>query len=182
MKLTREQAEARLNSERNAINIIHKKLYGDRAKGITLNIQPTVRALIGLTANRDGAAEAARTFGVDGHIALAASKGKVFGDNSRQSREDPQLKAVIEADLKQARSTAISRALAAMTALDDESLSKATAKDKAAIARDMASVYDKLSNKAAAISGSGATVIIYSPREKREDEFDTIDVEAHVAG
>jgi len=164
MKLTPEQATERLNSSKNAINIIHKQLYGGRAKGIKLSVPPTIRSLIGITANRDGSREAGKAFGVSSQLALAAGRGQIIGSDYKTSREDKEVKARIESDLKEARAQAISRTLAAMNSINDEDFQGASLRDKAGVARDLAAVYDKLSNKAAAISGSGATVIIYSPR------------------
>lgn len=181
MKITQEQANARLNSGQNAINIIHKQLYADRAKSQNLKIAPDVRSLIGICSNRDGSRETAANFGVSHTLAVAAANGKVFRGNHRESELDPQIADKVQANLKSAKAEAISRALAAMQSITEDKLAECDAKDSAAIANHMASVYDKLTNKQAAISGSGATVIIYSPREKKESEFDSIDIEAHVA-
>lgn len=181
MKLTQDEANARLNSGQNAINIIHKQLYADRARGIKLNVPPTIRALIGITANRDGMEETARNFEVSRPLVTAASNGRVISKSTAESREDKEVADRVKSDLKKASAEAIARALSAMQAITPDKLDKCEAKDAAAVANHMASVYDKLSNKQAAISGSGATVIIYSPREKREDEFESIDIEAHVA-
>lgn len=181
MKLTQQEAEARINSGQNAINIVHKQLYADRAKGTALHVPSSVRALIGITANHDGSGETAKNFGVSHTLAIAASHGKVIGNNHRESREDKEVADRVKSDLKRASSEAIARALAAMGSITDDKLAGCSAKDSAQVAAHMASVYDKLSNKQAAISGSGATVIIYAPREKSLDEFESIDIEAHVA-
>jgi len=96
VKLTQDQANARLNDERNAINIIHKQLYADRAKGIKLNVPTTVRALIGITSNHDGAKRTANAFGVSEPLAIAASRGQVVGSSTRgQSRDDLEVKSAV---------------------------------------------------------------------------------------
>lgn len=181
MKLTQDEANARLNSGQNAINIIHKQLYAERQRSNRLKLAPDVRSLIGISANEGNARESAAAFGVSHNLALAASKGRVVGKASRDGEVIESVADNVKKNLKAAKEEAISRALAAMNSITDEKLAKSSAKDSAAVANHMASVYDKLSNKQAAISGSGATVIIYSPREKSLDEFESIDIEAHVA-
>lgn len=143
------------------------------------NIPESLRKIIGETAvidGREAALELAEEFGVSSSSVSAYSKGAT----STASYDTPA-KSIIQ-HINKSRERAIKRASktlnSALSAISQEKLDYADAKDLSGIAKDMAVIIKNLEPQQQSTSeaSNGPSFVIFAPQFRKEESFDFIDV------
>lgn len=181
MILTEEQAVRHLTSEKNVLRDIESVHVKDFKNGKVIchegggavkklgTIQKRVIASVAIeSGDKSGTAEA---FGISRQAATNISNGKTADG----TKPDVELRDFVERKRQSVAEVALAKTLEAFNLITGDKLSKVSARDLASIAKDSATVYDKLSGKSGG-SGSGVKVMIYAPTVRSVGEYDVIEV------
>ena len=184
MFLTNEEIEKRLNSEDNLINIKnndkignvkvikHAGVAGGRTAG-HLNTTEEERIAAGVLSRTVGSQIAAEIVGISPMYASqigGGSKGNVID----------KVDSILDSTKKQVETLAAERLLTALGFLDDDKLANSKATDLASIAANMSRTMSNMRDKVVNNSSGGVkvNVILYQPKQAKEDHFDFIEVSA----
>jgi hypothetical protein len=189
--LTEEQVKARLNSQdnlaknptenRNPKNIVSEEVLvtpihnGGRRNGDT-NIPPFIRELVGTFANMEPSKAVAEVFGVSKSQADQYKSGCVT-----PGVPDPNLISQLNKNLSRAHELAIEKMVASLEGISETDIKNARVRDKASIARDLASVAEKLTPKELPKERGDFQLIVYSPTVRTENFYETKEVITPVA-
>lgn len=154
--------------------LIEKVVDIQRGRGNTSEVPEPLRALIA-TESLSGAQTKllAETFGVSEHSVKAYAHGAT--SLRTYNKPDPALTKAIENHREQIIGPATSRLLAAINAITEEKLDKAKVRDVAGVASSMSQVIKNMTPDSNGITNN-QQVIIYKPRMRAEDEYETIEV------
>jgi hypothetical protein len=181
MFLTNEQANARLNSEKNLALRFAKDpdVQADVQTGNTITekvIPLSGKNRINLTKDeRTNIAIATRTGAKTQTEVARASNLQLLTVNNIHSGKT---KGIDEARVKEVtdsvRDQALDRLMASLGLLTDDKLSGCSAKDLSVVASNMGRVFDKIRDKVE--TPDNINFIIYSPELKQERAYDVIDI------
>lgn len=182
MLITKEQAEARLNSPDNLANQVvrnnsHFEIvkinHGGREQGRATDLTEQERATIGALAHLDTAKNIAREFGISRQHVENLKFGRV-GARGGDEKEHPELKSKLGQKLEQVRDVALDKLMESLGLITQENLSECDAKDLSGIAANMSKVVEKTLPKQ---DGSqGVKIQIYAPQLKEIDQFKLVEV------
>jgi hypothetical protein len=133
-----------------------------------------MRAIIGAVSVATGPSAAARLVGGadQGYISILDD-----GRTHPGRGPDPELKAAIDADVKQLHDLALSKAVKAVQVINDDQLKELKPREAASVAKDLATVIERTSPRVPATS-NGTAIIFYSPENRPDEAFETITVKA----
>ena len=158
---------SRVSSSRNLLNILptveHRPLNGRVIGTKSPHIPVMLKKIIGEAANLEG-----------GNKAFADAFGIGEASVKRAKKDNGELKEEIDMAI---HNTAVDR-IAGMfeTCLVPENLAKLDAKDATRAMKDLSKVAGDFGGRKATFNGP--TIIIYSPTQHSEQDYDVIDVEA----
>lgn len=168
--LTEEEATQRLESSENLINSLQIKTLnnGGKHKG-TPNFSDMERVLAGSLAHLSGGKATAAAIGMTPQQVSNIKTGKSGGDKIQDG---------IDHTLGIIKDRALNRVAAALNLITDEKMEEIKPREAAAIAKDMAAVYEKVSDKSQQALGLGLQVIVYTPQQHKDASvYDVIEVE-----
>lgn len=147
-----------------------------RGKG-NIQVPESLRKIIGETNVLDGRQEAltiAKEFGVSPSSVSAYANGA----NSTASYRNPtDIKSFIDKSRKRIQNKARSKLFMALEQITEEKLAEAKLRDVSGVARDMSSIIRDTEPKTEnGISINGSKVIVYRPRMREEEDYETIAV------
>lgn len=155
--LTDSELNVRLSSANNA------------AKGRTIGakeIPDSLREIIGFSAHFEKAKEVAKVFNVSDHSTHMA----------KESRNHPNVREKIQSRLGAAHDLALEKMLKAMGVIDDNKIEALEPLQALEVAKGMAQIIDKTSEKTPIFGGGN--VMIYAPQVRSESDYrDAITVE-----
>lgn len=161
-----EDVERQLSHE---ANVLHKLMHDNsRPKGI-VNIPKDEKVMIGALARSIGPSEAAKVFDVAISTASNAAKGMTTHNKTNQ-----ELKAKVEDKVKDIHEVAAEKLLSTLNFVDMEKVAEAKPRDQVAIAKDLASVIDKTTQRDD--TGTHVQVVVYAPQSVPSSSFPTIEV------
>lgn len=134
-----------------------------------------MRVLVGVMAHYDRRKNVANEFDVNENVVTHSKNGKI--SDGHGGHVVPELKERVETAVGKARETAVDRLVATLEALTTERIEKVVGKtpEKAtSMARDLATVVEKVTPKA--VEGANVHVHVYAPREREESEYQTIQI------
>jgi hypothetical protein len=177
------ESDERLSRDDNlAAKVEVRKLHeGGRKNGDT-NLTPLMRTLIGAAAEVDGNnAKTAKTFGVSDRAVANYRKGRTSRSTPIKAEARAEVEEVVEVvkDQKQdIKSKATSRLDSLFNGpISEENLSTLKPREAVSVAKDLATVIDRVS-----VRESGheqrVQVVIFAPRQREEKEYEAIDVSA----
>ena len=193
MLLTKEQLEARLNSDKNIVSaspspeieVIKWKGSGGGRNAGTKDLTHEERVAISVVSQTVGNSVAAETFGVSPSHASTLAHGRNFVsvDGSSRLIQDDKLIADTKSVVAKVKETVEERAagklLEALGFIDTEKLMNANAKDLANISANLSRVVSTINgNSKTDSSGVKVNVTVYQPKPAREEHFDCIEVSA----
>jgi len=161
-------AEQMLNHE---TNVVHKLCHDNQRPKGALEIPLEQKAMIGLFSRLEGPSVAAEVFDVSPSSASNFAKGETV-----HGKGNPELKAALNDKVKDIHSITAEKLLATLDVMDVELIAQEKPRVQAGIAKDLATVMEKTSEK-----GDGGTkvqVIVYAPQPVDSMKFETIEVEA----
>lgn len=168
----------RLESSENSLNsdtiVKHERCGSGRREGDT-EIPDFLRPVIGAAARASGSMKAAKAFGVSQPSALAMSKGK----KHPTAPVDPELKANVNGRIADARDKAVEGVMAALNIIPGKLDDSVKLKDLAGVARDLATVVDKLAPIEEKVQ-KGNQVIFMLPKERDVADYPVIEVSSVV--
>lgn len=171
MLLDKAELERRLNSGNNILNKLPKRDQSTRVplhitkQNGTKNIPTPLKIVAGVLAKTEPAKEIAEAFDMSvGSVRRAANS------------DNKEVSAAVERTTAKIRDMALDKLMQSLGIIDDTTLADCSAKDASQVARNLATVVNQLSPKDQ--HQSGATLIIYAPRQKSEEQYQTIDVQA----
>lgn len=151
-----------------------KKLHnGGRRKGST-QIPSMLREIVGTAAQFDKAKNVAETFGISTQEAYHLKEGM-----RSSNKPDPELRDKIDRNIGVIKDRALEKLMDAMGAITTDEIQNAKLLEKSAVAKDMASIMEKVSDKSEAEDHSNQIHFhIYGPNLKSEEDFEVIDIAA----
>jgi hypothetical protein len=168
--ISEEVAERSLNSPNNLVNILYEKFNkGGRKKG-SLELSPSLRAIAGGMASIGTAKSAAKALGISPIVSHLAKKALV--NTNGKTHVDVETKEKLD-DIKGGIVRSAVATIQDVYKLLPAKLGDVKARDLASIAKDSASIIEKLSEKNTL---NGVTVIIQSPGVKDINDFEVIDI------
>ena len=184
MYLSEDEAKDRLSDPRNLSNVVveHKRRSG-RPPG-TRELSPAAREIIARAARVLPPKKVAETFGITRRHASNLSRGISSNEVSGRQRINEELKEALESKdtdrVSQIREQALDVLFATVNGLDSEA-GKLGAEKRARVAKEMATIYEKLGDKG---PGDQVTkVLIYAPQQRSMKDYEEpIDVEAKEVG
>lgn len=182
MILTEAQALARLNDPRNLLNREENSVHVKELRngkvicrdggGSVTKIGPITKKIIAAVAiesgDKKGTAEA---FNLSRQAVTNISNAK----SADGKKPDVEIKDFVEKRRESAAEIALTKTMEAFNLITGDKLSKASARDLASIAKDSASVYDKLSGRGVG-AGAGVKINIYAPQIRDSKDYDVIEV------
>lgn len=190
MFVTDEEAERRLNHKDNLSLVLLKnqKLTGSNGKGNRTNhrgsrkgvpdLTPFMRELIGTTAHLDTAKSTAKTFGVSSHQAHNLKHGKL----SQSGPVNSDLEKRIVGNLLKAKDTAADIVMRTLGLVSSEAgqaeIQELNVKDKMEVAGRAAGIIDKLTPKDRINQDNSTKVVIFAPMQRKETEFEVVEIES----
>jgi hypothetical protein len=178
MFLTQEQAERRLNSERNLTRA--KFLKSEENAAIEIKVVEKIISLPGK--NRANLSEEQRT-----EIAIRTRTGEKISEVARdvgvksltvQNIANGKTKGVdeekVESVIREVKDLALQRLMTSLGLLSDDKLSGCSARDLSVIASNMGRVVEKIQNKVE--QPDNINFIIYAPELKQERAFDSVEI------
>lgn len=147
----------------------------NRGRSNTNAVPSTMRNVIGEEAIKGTPVdELSKIFGIS-KSSISAYKN---GANSTASYNDgdPKLKKHIDTVKESIAGTAREKIIAALSCIDEHKLAEEKLRDVAGIAKDMATVMEKMEGTDKNIGNQVNQVIVYAPRMREEDDYKTIDV------
>lgn len=152
-------------------NIVHRLMH-DKGRPVgTKGIPLEQRAMIGIFAKIEGPSEASKAFGISQSQASNYSKGE-----SVHGRGNPELKAALNDKVKDIHEITAEKLLETLGCLNLEKIAEEKPRVQAGIAKDLATVMEKTSEKAG--TGAQIQVVVYAPQPVDSMKFETIEVEA----
>lgn len=181
MILTETDGIRHLTSEKNLLREVESvqiketkngKVICHEGGGKVQKLQPITKRIIAAVAiqsnDKTGTAEA---FGLSRQAVTNISNGK----SADGTKPDVEIRDFVEKQRLSAAEIALQKTLQAFNLITNDKLSKTSARDLASIAKDSATVYDKLSGKSGG-PGSGVKVLIYAPVQKSQADYDVIEI------
>lgn len=165
--LSQDQIQTQTDSQL----LVQQHHFRGRTNG-TKNIPPILHSIIGISANLSGPSQTAKEFGIAPSTAHGYGQGYI-GGTSHTNVKSPELVKSIEKDLDTAKGKAIDAMLTSLGLLDRESMRSSKPRDLASIAKDMASIVEKVGPKKESTE-SGAKIIILAPSIKQENYYDVV--------
>lgn len=155
--LTESELNVRLSSSNNA------------AKGRTIGakeIPDSLREIIGFSAHFEKAKEVAKAFDV----------APITAHLAKESRNNPVVAEKIKSKLGQAHDLALEKMLVALNVISDDKVQDLPVTKALEVARGMAEIVDRTTEKSGMILGSN--VLIYAPQVRSESDYsNAIDIE-----
>ena len=144
-----------------------------------LNVPDSLRRIIGETAIEDGrqdALELAESFGISASSVSAYTNGAT----STKSYNKPNEELISSMNDKRLRiaNKAQKKLMMTLKHLTSDKLEGADAREISGVAKDMASVYDKMQPKADPRDSVQVQFVLYQPEMKRINDYKIIDVES----
>jgi hypothetical protein len=159
--ITQEAAEKRLTSPSNLVN--------------TLDVRPLPRGggKVGMRwHNSDEKLDIAEASLTQSSREVAETFGVSPSTVERISR-DPSLQPQLGKKAEELRDLALDKLMASLGVINDQTLSKVSARDASMIAANMSKVVDRLSPKAAP---DNRVLVIYAPQQRDEKNFKVVDL------
>jgi len=154
-------------------NLLLKPLHPGGRKNGDANIDPAIRTLIGVAANAGTTKAAAEVFGVS----HSQANNLKHGITTRANGTNAALKREVRNTKKDLQEKALAKALKAVGLIDDENLADLKAPALAAIAKDLSSI-SRNTSEDSQLHPRNTQIIFYAPKQKGEDGFGVIDIEA----
>lgn len=129
-----------------------------------------MKHLAGLLTQTDTIKDVANALGLNVNTVAQSKHGR-----TTHGQENPELKARLDESLAVVRDKAMDRLLASLDLLEDEKISKASAKDIAAISANMAKVMSSTLPKENN-NNINAQLIVYAPTQINESRFEVVEV------
>lgn len=155
------------------VGIVHKGTSGNHdsarnGSGGRIAIPEEVRVIAGALMPGDSARDAAAAHGLSFKSVSVAAKGcPTIGTHSEEFEEKVlEARENMQKPLRDKALTVLSRALDEIT---PDKIKALKARESAAVAKDMAVVFEKLNDKAA--SGASVSFNFYAPRQKKESDY-----------
>lgn len=148
-----------------------------RSKGDT-NVPESLRQIIGETAIEDGrqaALELAESFGISPSSVSAYTNGA--NSTSSYHRPDEKLNDANNAARAKIALKAQKKLKMTLRHLTEDKLIGADAREISGVAKDMATIYDKMQPKSDPRDVSQVNFILYQPPMKKIEDYDIVDVE-----
>lgn len=190
MFVTDEEAERRLNHKDNLSLVLLKnhKLSASNGKGNKTNhkgsrkgvpdLTPFMRELIGTTAHLDTAKSTADAFGVSAHQAHNLKHGKL----AQSGPVNPDLEKRIVGNLLKAKDTAADIVMKTLGLVNSQEgqieIANLGVKDKMEVAGRAAGIIDKLTPKDRGNIDNSTKVVIFAPMQRKEAEFEVVEIES----
>jgi hypothetical protein len=179
---TVQESDERLSREDNlAVQVRVEPLHKGGRKSGDANLSPMMRTIIGAAAKLDGPAAASKTFNVSDRQASNLALGRKTRDEAINPNAAAEVVEVAE-KAKSVNEQVKEKAGSRLASLFDgpisaENISTLKPREAISAAKDLATVIDRVSPKEREF-GTGVQFVIFAPRQKEEDEYETIDVTA----
>lgn len=159
---------------------VNHKIIPDRGRSQgDNNVPESLRKIIGDTAVSDGRKESvalAESFGISKSSASAYANGAV-STSSYNKPNEKLIEGMNNTRLRIAK-RAQNKLMMTLRHLTEDKLEGADAREISGVAKDMATVYDKMQPKSDPRDTVQVQFILYKPEMKRMDEYKVIDVES----
>lgn len=166
MYVTEEVAKDHLESEKNFVNRLRvKKLYNGGRDG-SLNFPDPIRILAGTLSHVSKNKDVAE--------ALGMSKQQV--SNIKNGKTNENVKSAIDRNLGTVQDRALELTMKSLGLIEEEKLEKSKPRELIAIARDAASIYEKVSPKEKNNVQVGVQVVLHSVPQRNEENYETVEV------
>jgi hypothetical protein len=188
MFLDSKKAEGRLKNPSNILNtlgletgdnssvVLHRPLHNGGRRSGSKNIPIELQTLIGTVAKFDTVKETAEAFGISVHHAQELKHGMTsYYTTAEKAGKDEELVKRIDANVMGIRDQALVKTLEFIGLLDKNKVKDEKPTDIARIARDMATIAEKVGPKDAGVNIG--KVVFYGPSVRSLDKFEVIDVE-----
>lgn len=186
MILNELEADTRLSSPDNLVNIIHKEMFtGGKTKGST-DIPPLVRKLIGVIANKSNESQydIADTFGITQPVVSSASRGlvgpnKLDRDLALATREARTSNAKeVKEKTEEAHELALDSLVSSLNHLNPKLQNIHDPKVLSRVASDMAKITANLAsskriNEAGVVNNT--QVVLFGVQQRKESAYETIE-------
>ena len=178
MSMYTDSPESRLNSED---NILYKKIHDNRQNK---NWKPVpvpdfLKPLIGTAVELESNKEVAKNFGVCPATVTAIGRGfNTLDEMQRGENPDAALMRKTDDAKAQIKDTALDRLAKSLGFITDDKLEDEKPLSLSQIARNMATITEKLDPRAGDVNIGN--VVIYAPQQRGLDKFQTIDVEPRI--
>jgi len=172
MLLDKDDKEKRLQSPRNLLNLLPRNAVAFRPLHVTKqigtkNIPLPLKVVAGVLAKTEPVKEVAEVFDISESSVRAAKNGKGNSD----------VRDAVAATSEKIRDLALDKLMSSLGIINGETLGNCTAKDASVVARNLAGVVGQLSPREK-LDGNQVTFVIYAPKQKTEEHFQTVEVQA----
>jgi hypothetical protein len=183
MLITSEQAESRLNSQKNTANLVTKandgKLIikeinrgGGRSDGQN-NLTESQRILIGKTAQLDSPRNVAEAFHISESHVYNLRKGQTDRDHL-QRKTHPELKSAIVEKREEIKDRALDKLLSTLNIISEDKLSILNAKDASKVAVNLSRVHGNMTPQES--NNGKVNITIYTPQMRSVKEYDVVEI------
>ncbi len=146
-----------------------------KGRGTSDNIPHTVRAFAASEAQLSTSKEIGQTLGISvGHVNALKNGATSL---ATYNKPDPALKEVVDDTRARIANKAQNKLMMALSKLRSDKLEGADARTISGVAKDMATVYDKMQPKADPSNNTNVQFIIMQPPMKSIEQYDVVDVD-----
>lgn len=184
MKLTREQAEARLSDPRNTALALAQRLtirkvkdghsithQGTKTAEDTTKLTPMMRNLVAILGQTEPHGDVAKEFNLSRQYVTRLSNGVT---NQSSKTKNPELVKVIEEYKDTIIETALERTMKSFNLMTDDKLEGSSARELSTIAKNSVDVVEKLQQRQA--NGPALSIVIQVPPRREQTSYPVVDL------